>query len=81
MTKADRIRQLAKHEIFSTKEIADIVSREMGACCPEYVRICARQRIPGGRDPAKTWKQKNPDLQRGYVRAYYRRQKAAEAAS
>ena len=47
MTKAERIRQLAAHGIFSTKEIAGIVADEFGSCLPEYVRVCARQRVSG----------------------------------
>lgn len=44
MTKIERICQLYAHGIFTTREIADIVSKEMGPTRIEYVRVCARQR-------------------------------------
>jgi hypothetical protein len=46
MTKADRIRELAKQEL-SDREIAGIVAKEFGACAQSYVRTVARQRVNG----------------------------------
>lgn len=45
MSKAQRIRALYAQGK-STREIAD----EIG-CADSYVRVCARQRVPGGNDP------------------------------
>jgi hypothetical protein len=81
MTKADRIRQLAKHGVFTTGEIATIVAKEFGSCLSEYVRTCARQRVPGGRDPNKAWMRRNPEKTAGYKSAWYHRQKAKREAS
>jgi hypothetical protein len=48
MTKADRIRELDAHGIFSTREIAEIIVKEFGGPCSDaYVRVCARQRANG----------------------------------
>jgi hypothetical protein len=80
MTKADRIRQLDKHGIFTTGEIAEIVAKEFGSCHPAYVRTCARQRVPGGRDPNSAWKRRNPERHAAHARACYWRKKAAEAS-
>jgi hypothetical protein len=80
MTKADRIRQLAAHEIFTTREIADIVAREYGSCGTSYVRVCSRQRVPGGCDHGMTWKMRNPEKQAAYVRACHQRRKNREAS-
>ena len=46
MTKADRIRQLAKRKK-TDAEILEIITREFGFCAPSYVRVCARQRVNG----------------------------------
>ena len=46
MTKADRIRQLAKRKK-TDAEIVRIITREFGFCAPSYVRVCARQRVNG----------------------------------
>lgn len=52
MTKSDRIRDLYA-EGKSTREIADIVG-----CGTPYVRVCARQRVPGGHDPNKDYQRR-----------------------
>ena len=48
MTKAERIRQLDDHGFFSLSEIAGIVSREIGPCCPEYVSAVLQRSKAGG---------------------------------
>lgn len=45
MTKHKRIQELAAPGILATREIADIIVKEMGGpCSAAYVRVCARQR-------------------------------------
>jgi len=54
MTKADEIRAIvAEHSSLTTTEIADIVG-----CLPEYVRVCARQRVEGASDIDRRYREK-----------------------
>ena len=68
MTKSDRIKALYAQGK-STREIADIVG-----CHDSYVRVCARQRVPGGHNPDKDYKRRMLDLGKQVVDlAEYRR--------
>ncbi len=52
MTKAKRIRQLATSDItYSIREISNIVTREIGECCVEYVSAVLQRAKSGGQRP------------------------------
>lgn len=76
MTKTDRIRQLGRHQIFTDREIADIVARELGSCSQAYVRVVLRQRPEGGMsEHDKRWRANNRQRYLAYQKAYYRRKR------
>lgn len=60
MTKAEQIRQLYDG-VRSTREIAEIVG-----CRLEYVRVVARQRVPGGHDASKDYARRWKKLAKQY---------------
>jgi hypothetical protein len=63
MTKADRIRKLAKQGK-SDAEIARIVAKEFGSCAQSYVRTCARQRVNGQSDADRRYENSQLGRQR-----------------
>lgn len=95
MTKADRIRQLAKHEIFTVDEIVAIIVKEFGACHSNYARVVMYQRMDGECAAAKRyrernrekciasnkrWLKENAEYRRAYNRArYHAKREAAHA--
>lgn len=52
-TKAARIRTLYAKGNKTTRQIADIVG-----CETSYVRVCARQRVPGGHNAGREYKRR-----------------------
>lgn len=70
-TKADRIRQLAKHGIFTDAEIHALIVKEFGFCAESYIRVCARQRVNGQSKHDRRYEQK--PLRRARDRDYQRR--------
>ena len=81
MSKAARIRQLAKQGL-SIGEISRQVVAELGPpCSEEYVRVCARQRANGWLSTAEAnWRAKNPEWFEQYHSAYRERRRAAQEA-